>query len=174
MTSAARIRANRENARRSTGPRTAAGKQRASANARRHGLAISIDGTPEQSAEVEQLARLIAGASANDECLHLARKIAAAEVDLKRIQRARHAVEKVMVEDPEAWVDQTVPQFHFRRGTSKDLSQVLIAVRLAQAKATNARSPAFSDWSRTLRLLDRYERRALSRRKAAARELAEL
>src|SRR4051812_6559710 len=42
MTSERRIAANRANARRSTGPRTAAGKLRAIQNARRHGLAAVL------------------------------------------------------------------------------------------------------------------------------------
>src|SRR5262245_37821883 len=42
MTSEAKIAANRRNAQRSTGPRSAAGKARSSRNAIRHGLAIPI------------------------------------------------------------------------------------------------------------------------------------
>jgi hypothetical protein len=38
--------ANRANARRSTGPRTAAGKARASRNAVRHGLSVSVLADP--------------------------------------------------------------------------------------------------------------------------------
>ena len=42
MTSPAKIRANRRNALRSTGPRSAAGKAIAAANSRRHGLTVPV------------------------------------------------------------------------------------------------------------------------------------
>lgn len=174
MTSSARCRANRENARRSTGPRTAAGKRRSSGNARRHGLAIPIEAIPQLDAEAEQLAQVLAGDRPSEARLQVARRMAEAEVDLRRIRQARHEAIRLMVEDPQAWVDQTTPRFHFVKAVRKDWSQVLIALRLAQADATNARMLALSAWSRTLDRLQRYERRALSRRKTAARDLADL
>jgi hypothetical protein len=92
--------ANRANARHSTGPRTAPGKAKVARNALRHGLARTITPDPAHAAEVEALARSICGlrpgpgtdAEAADPALqrqlHLARRIAAAQVDLGRVQRA--------------------------------------------------------------------------------------
>ena len=57
MTSTQRIKANRANAKTSTGPKTAQGKARAARNARRHGLSLSVLADPDYSAEVQNLAR---------------------------------------------------------------------------------------------------------------------
>jgi hypothetical protein len=76
MTSARKIRANRANAKASTGPRTTHGKSRAAQNARRHGLSLSIIADPTLSAEAENLALEIAGEDANPDILESARRIA--------------------------------------------------------------------------------------------------
>ena len=57
MTSEMKKVANRQNAQASTGPRSQAGKARAAANARRHGLAIPPWFDRRYSAEVERVAR---------------------------------------------------------------------------------------------------------------------
>ena len=57
MTSIRQIEANRANAKRSTGPKTAGGKARSSQNALRHGLARSASSDP---AEIENFAAAIA------------------------------------------------------------------------------------------------------------------
>lgn len=90
MASPARVAANRANAGSSTGPRTASGKARSSLNALRHGLAVSVFADPELGAEVESLARRIAGRDTSR--LHLARGIAEAQVDLRRIRQLRSQV----------------------------------------------------------------------------------
>ena len=59
-------RANRANARRSTGPTSARGKARAAQNARRHGLSQDILADPVLAREVEDLAqRLVDEADRN-------------------------------------------------------------------------------------------------------------
>ena len=60
MGSDRQIAANRQNARRSTGPRTSPGKKRACKNALRHGLAVSLQ-SAKVSDEVKRLAHAIAG-----------------------------------------------------------------------------------------------------------------
>ena len=90
MISARKRNANRANARASTGPRTAAGKENAARNALRHGLRSPISVDPALSAEVEALAREIAGEGASLEQQVLATRVAEAQIDLKRIRRARH------------------------------------------------------------------------------------
>jgi hypothetical protein len=60
VTSERQARANRANARASTGPKTAVGKAR---NALHHGLAVSVFDDAQWSPEVEMLARQIAGAN---------------------------------------------------------------------------------------------------------------
>jgi hypothetical protein len=86
MNSERRIAANRRNAQQSRGPRTSAGKARVSRNALRHGLAVSALKDPAVSAEVDRLARALAGRNEEGVLLALARIIAEAKLDLERIQ----------------------------------------------------------------------------------------
>ena len=64
MTSAAKVQANRANARASTGPKTTAGRRRSAGNALRHGLSLPVYSDPTLFAEVEALAHDIAGTDA--------------------------------------------------------------------------------------------------------------
>ncbi len=90
MTSDRKRRANKGNASRSTGPRTAAGKARSRRNAFRHGLASIDTADPEVAAWIDKVAHIIAGPDANDPViLEAARDIAAAQHQLKRVQQAR-------------------------------------------------------------------------------------
>jgi hypothetical protein len=90
LTSDRKIKANRANARASTGPQTAQGRARAARNALRHGLSLPVSCDPALSEEVEALAREIAGTDANAETQELARRIAEAQIDLRRIRHMRH------------------------------------------------------------------------------------
>ena len=89
MTSARKIRANRANAKASTGPRTTRGKSKAAQNARRHGLSLSINADPACAAQVKNFAREIAGKRASPEIFEPAHCFAEAEIDLIRIRQAR-------------------------------------------------------------------------------------
>jgi hypothetical protein len=90
LTSESKIKANRENARASTGPKTARGRVHAAGNARRHGLSLSVYSNPILSKEVEALAHEIAGTDANAEIRQLACRIAEAQIELRRVRHARH------------------------------------------------------------------------------------
>jgi len=90
MISAGRTKANRTNARASTGPKTAQGRAHSAGNARRHGLSLPVLSNPALSEEVEPLVRDIAGAGAAPEILELARRIAESQIDLRRVRSARH------------------------------------------------------------------------------------
>ena len=61
MASERQIAANRLNARKSTGPRSGAGKKRASGNAYRHGLSLHIISTAALAEQLDKLVREIAG-----------------------------------------------------------------------------------------------------------------
>jgi hypothetical protein len=87
VTSAARQEANRANALASTGPRTSAGKAISARNARRHGLNLR---DPALADEIAALGREIAGPGAPARRFELACRIAAAQLDLLRVRRARH------------------------------------------------------------------------------------
>src|SRR5262249_33440024 len=89
VSTAGKISANRANARASTGPTTAQGRARSARNAHRHGLSLPVLVDPALSQEVEALAREMAGANASSEIQELARRIAEAQVDLRRVRCAR-------------------------------------------------------------------------------------
>jgi hypothetical protein len=90
LTSERKINADRANARSSTGPQTAQGRVRAARNALRHALSLPISSNPGLSEEVEALASQIAGSGADAKTQELARRIAEAEIDLRRVRHARH------------------------------------------------------------------------------------
>ena len=94
MNSAAKIRANRRNALRSTGPRSFVGKAIAARNSRRHGLTVPVLDEPSLVPEVVALACRIETSELGREAdlaVHvLACRIAEAMIDLKRIRLAKH------------------------------------------------------------------------------------
>src|SRR5262249_22207936 len=92
VTSAARQQANRANALVSTGPRTSAGKAISARNARRHGLNLPALRDPALADEIAALGREIARPGAPARRFELACRIAAAQLDLLRVRRARPAL----------------------------------------------------------------------------------
>src|SRR5690242_6962060 len=91
MTSAERIAANRRNARASTGPRTAAGKRKAAANALRHGLAASVQ-LSAMSATAARIAAALAGPQSSPAERALIDPIAEATAEIWRARSARVAL----------------------------------------------------------------------------------
>jgi hypothetical protein len=152
VTSERKLSSNRANAKASTGPKTARGKARASQNARRHGLSTSINGEPSLSAAAENLARIIAGEGATPNILEVAHRVAEAQTDVMRVRRARHELLSRAPHDQEAL-------------------QNLDDVISWEPQGADAFGARLSDLTKQLAAFDRYERRALSRRKFAIREL---
>ena len=89
MASEKQIAANRANAKRSTGPRTALGKMKSSRNAYRHGLCCPLSLGPDSAAKIEAIARAVT-AGAGDEQLVSAVEFAKAQFELLRIQAIRN------------------------------------------------------------------------------------
>ena len=81
--------ANRRNAQRSTGPRTASGKAVSRRNALRHGLSARLGTDSGKEDQIEALARILAGSEANSAELHYARIAAAASLQIARIRALR-------------------------------------------------------------------------------------
>jgi hypothetical protein len=92
MTSEAKIAANRRNAQRSTGPRTALGKSRVRGNALKHGFAALVVGDRGLAKKVDRVA-------AAADCLEREQAliVAEAQITLKRVRRARaHIMEQML------------------------------------------------------------------------------
>jgi hypothetical protein len=134
MASNRQIAANRTNAKKSTGPRSKAGREVSRQNARRHGLAIAIGNDPLFRDDIEKLARAISGGAQN--VAVQARETAEAELDLLRIRKFR------------TWLFETL---YF---------------------ADAARPDGMAELNEKLAKLERYERRAFSRRKQALRSMS--
>ncbi len=147
MTSTRKVAANGRNAARSTGPSTAGGKARASRNAYKHGLAVSILDDPAISAEVERLARSLVGKRRDLYELAQARIVAEAEFDILRIRAMR------------------VKMIDSAAKSSSDPS--LAEEPVSEAHGVAAHLGALPQ----LETLERYERRAISRRRRAIRQM---
>jgi hypothetical protein len=175
------------------GPLTANGKARASQNARRHGLSLSVLHDPIASLEIEDLTRKICrsrpgsrtdedgttgtGAAIDYEFVRLARRIAEAQVDLQRVRRARHNLISRAFANPcfrpgkglHAWIKQlTKASELLKQGVA--LAPEIRAAIEAKPQGAEKLALILCDASVELARMDRYERRALSRRKFAIRE----
>ena len=98
MANERQIAANRRNARKSTGPRSSAGKRRTNRNSYRHGLTASVTLSTERIQHIERLARKIAGKATDVVILNRARDAAQAELELAQIRRVKVALIERMVE----------------------------------------------------------------------------
>ena len=174
MSTPRKIEANRRNARRSSGPRSESGKQRSAKNAVKHTLSVPASSNSEFAEEVRALARRIA--LGKDQLLELATAIAEAQVDLQRVRRARDDLIAQAFDIP----------FLMRKSDHLELARYLrlcladpprftveqwfreLARRLP-GNDCEQHARVLSCMSQKLAQFDRYERRALSRRKFAIR-----
>ena len=92
MSSERQIAANRLNARKSRGPRTAAGKSIVCRNALRHGLTATVHRHPLPSADLEELAKALCGGDDDPSLLAQAGIIANNELVLRAISAQQLAV----------------------------------------------------------------------------------
>ena len=184
MPSEKQIAANQHNARESTGPRSIAGKKRASRNANVHGLTNGLSGAA-FTKQVEKLARKITGRTKDQIVLEYARLAAEAELELGRVRRVRLA----LIERASALGSLEAPKYF---PTIKKELRWLIAMGVPIANNRDVRPPMpiLQDPSATMPTqephrgseavrrilpdlikLDRYESRAVSRRDKAIRQI---
>jgi hypothetical protein len=148
--------ANRNNAKRSTGPRTAQGKLSAKRNALRHGLAAQ----PALSPQIERMARAICGMGASRLQYEDALNIAESQFLVQAVRIARIAAIKrarTVTPTPKQQACELPPEGGSQTASeesSPEIDDDVTAFEHALAKMTR---------------YDRYERRALSRRKRAIR-----
>jgi hypothetical protein len=89
MATEKQIAANRANAKKSTGPKTAAGRAKSSRNAYRHGLSCPLRFDPVTSAKADAIAWALIGEEAGEEELTSAAEFARAQLELLRIRSTR-------------------------------------------------------------------------------------
>lgn len=89
MATEKQIAANRANAKRSTGPKTLAGKQKASRNAYRHGLSHPLPIDPLATTKVDAIIQALVEGDADGRKTAAARELAVAQLELLRIRKVR-------------------------------------------------------------------------------------
>jgi hypothetical protein len=172
-----KVRANRANAKASTGPKSERGKARSAKNARRHGLSLSVYADATYAEDVNALSREIAGEGANAEIQELACRIAEAQIDVLRVRRVRYEFLAEKLDDP---IYETKAEFRKKWKLLKFLVRrfgPLTPIPYEYRKMLDPRYPEgveklmriLPSVSKQLAAMDRYERRALSRRKFAIR-----
>ena len=99
MASEKQILANRANAKKSTGPRTAAGRAKSSRNSYRHGLSLPMQPDPQA---VDTLAKAIAGEAAGEVELRAARA-------LKRSSSSNESARSGLPPSRPSWLECSIP-----------------------------------------------------------------
>jgi hypothetical protein len=175
LTSDRKSRANRANARVSTGPNTFHGRARSARNAFRHGLSLPIQSDPALGEEAQALAREIAGPNASGQIQMLACRVAEAEVDLRRVRLARHQLLSQALSNPlcDSRANRPQKMTAIARLPLANASEMPMAGQEKFVPSTpegaNKIATIFLREAKALEAMDRYERRARSRRKFAIR-----
>jgi hypothetical protein len=148
---------------------------RSARNALRHGLSLPVYAYQALSEEVEALAREIAGVDASAEIQELAQRIAEAQSDLRRVRDARHQLLSQALSDPyydaRANVREKLTVIRqLLRPNAPDVPLEAVTKYLTRVpEGPQKFALILAQELQQLSAMDRYERRALSRRKFAIR-----
>lgn len=179
MTSERKIASNRANARASAGPKTVGGRLRTKRNALRHGLTLPVASNRALSDEVEALAREIAQPHSTAEIRELARRVAEAQIDLHRARYARHELLSHALSNPSynsrASMREkgAVLNSLLRENAPFVPWSVLVNYVTSTPEGPHKLATILAEEVKHLAAIDRYERRARSRRGTALRALDE-
>jgi hypothetical protein len=180
LTSEKQRRANQANAKASKGPKTKVGRARSAQNALRHGLSISVRKEPSLSIQAEEIALRLVGPDPDEALLDRARAIGEAQFDLNRVRARRIALVSQLLADP----DYQPLSANKMPARGVQLAERVCRIlrnkfsKFRDLKPPNELKPLedgekfaaiVEDRIQELAALDRYERRALSKRKSAIR-----
>jgi len=165
MSSQKRLAANRRNAKRSTGPRTQPGKSRSRANAVRHGLSSRALTDAAFLSDADGLTKRIAREHGKQDDCFEARIVAEAELTILRVRTARATLLDLNAINPTANAKRP------ESGQSIAPDRLPIPATSRPALGLDDMAHAYLRALPDLMKLDRYERRALSRRREALRLL---
>ena len=161
MSSAKQIEANRRNAQKSTGPRTAAGKARASRNSRKHALCTISRTNPFYAPRIEAIARAICSEPTNAELWEQALTIGECTTLLACAQAGRIALIERLLGGGCVHIADSQGAGGAEPGASQSMSPP------PRDEPPRNELDAMSLAAPDLNRLERYERRTLSRRKRA-------
>jgi len=164
MTSERRFAANRKNAKRSTGPRTARGKLRVRSNAVQHGLATTALRHPALAIEVQRIAKAICAGSKSQLQFDQALSIAESELMLTRVRSTRFGALQ--------FLNSIAPAGNDPVSASSEAQAQVVIDAAAQDEVLGVMQDGPAAFQRALAEMarySRYERRALSRRQRAIR-----
>lgn len=183
MASERQLRANRANASRSTGPRSRAGKQRASKNATRHGLSVDLRGCHQET--IELVARELIDDVGGIRRREAARSLAYAVLELERVSRTKLSLIKRILSVGRlhrSYVLTQIDPIIFTRREIAQIDRALSRNRMPRLRRVKAPAPlpedqpsriaeAFRRSLPELMAIDRYERDASGRFDQALREI---
>jgi hypothetical protein len=180
LTTERQRRANKANAKASKGPKTKAGKARSAQNALRHGLSIPVCKEPSLSVQTEEIALKLAGPDADETLLDRARAVGEAQVELNRVRARRNGLVAQLLADPEykplstykkeVRIMRMIDRVQRISGKPFDLDDIIDGLPdFKPLEGDKKFATVVADRVRELAALDRYERRAISKRKFAIR-----